>query len=516
MATNYQNIFEKDYQELQKRYDKKDEEYKMLKYEYQLLQSKYNTLQNSIDNHLKQEELKYLDIINEKDKEIERLKSLLNNDGTNSSLPTSQTPINKKKVIPNTRVKTGKRIGGQLGHKQHKLERFNEEEVNENIDVELDRCPNCGGNLEEIGEICKDELSYMFVPIKRRHHYKKYKCCDCHKEVHASIPERLKEENQYGSEINSLALTLTNEGNVPCNKIRKIIKSISHNEIDMSEGYIIKLQKKASKKLQVFKSDLYKELLKQKLLYWDDTVVMIAQNRACLRFYGTEKIAYYAAHMHKDLAGLEEDNILNTLSENTTVMHDHNKVNYNAEFSYKNVECNIHLLRDIEKCRENTCHEWCTKLSNLIKSTMHERRQNIENKVDSFTDDYIRVFDEKFNDIILEGIDENQNKPRGHYFQKEISLINRILEYKANYFMWIYDFEIPTNDNLSERALRGVKTKMKVSGQFQNITYASYYADIKTYTETCYRNGINPTDALIMLMNDNPIKVLDIIKSGNE
>lgn len=45
-----------------------------------------------------------------------------------------------------------------------------------------------------------------------------------------------------------------------------------------------------------------------------------------------KKIAYYVAREHKDLEGIKEDNILNTLSKDTTVMHAHNKVNYNENF----------------------------------------------------------------------------------------------------------------------------------------------------------------------------------------
>ena len=56
-----------------------------------------------------------------------------------------------------------------------------------------------------------------------------------------------------------MALTLGNEGNVSINKIRRIIRGFSHGFIDMSEGYIAKLQKKASQKLEKFKNDLYKE-----------------------------------------------------------------------------------------------------------------------------------------------------------------------------------------------------------------------------------------------------------------
>lgn len=516
MATNYQNFFEKDYQALLKKYDSKSEEYRQLKYEYQLLQAKYktkekqlNTKINHIENSVKE---KYIKIIDEKDKEIARLKALLKSDGTNAGIPTSQTPINKKKIIPNTRIKSNKSKGGQLGHKKHKLEKFKNEEINDNIEYALEECPCCHDQLEKIGEICKDELSYRFVTIKRRHHFIKYRCLHCNKEVHQNIPCRLKEENQYGSEIQSVALSLANEGNVSMNKIRHIIQGFSHGEIDMSEGYIAKLQKKAAQKLETFKTDLYRQILKEKLLYWDDTVIMINAKRGCLRFYGNEKIAYYTAYSHKNEKGILEDNILNTLSNNTVVMHDHNKINY--KYSYQNIECNIHLLRDIAKCKMNTCHDWCDEFKNLIQKAMHDRKLALNKKEESFDEEYIRVFDEKFNDILLNAIEENKTKTKTHYDNEEKALINRILEYKSNYFLWMQDFTLPYDDNLSERALRGTKSKMKIAGQFQNEQNAKYYADIKTYIETCYRNNINPTDALIRLMEDNPYTIAEIFSKG--
>ena len=111
---------------------------------------------------------------------------------------------------------------------------------------------------------------------------------------------------------------------------------------------------------------------------------------------------------------------------------------------------------------------------------------------------------------MYEAIEENLNKPKTHYDSKERALTNRILEYKSNYFLWMHDFSLPTDNNMSERALRGTKSKMKIAGQFQNEQTAKYYADIKTYIETCYRNGINPTDALIRLMEDNPYTVEEV------
>lgn len=54
MGTNYQNVFNRDYQKLLNKYDKKSEEYKQLKYEYQLLQSKYNTKEKQLNIAIQQ------------------------------------------------------------------------------------------------------------------------------------------------------------------------------------------------------------------------------------------------------------------------------------------------------------------------------------------------------------------------------------------------------------------------------------------------------------------------------
>ena len=136
-----------------------------------------------------------------------------------------------------------------------------------------------------------------------------------------------------------------------------------------------------------------------------------------------------------------------------------------------------------------------------MQTIINNKKSYIEKGYDSFDDTYVNNFNQKYDEILLEGLEEIRTKPKGHYSQAENALILRILEYKDNYFIWMYDFSLPSDDNLSERALRTAKSKMKVSGQFQNINYARYYADIKTYIETCYRNGINPTSALIDLMN---------------
>ena len=72
------------------------------------------------------------------------------------------------------------------------------------------------------------------------------------------------------------------------------------------------------------------------------------------------------------------------------------------------------------------------------------------------------------------------------------------------------DFSLPTTNNLSERGLRGAKSHMKISGQFESVEAADDYALICTYIETCRRKGRNEIMALMRLCEGNPYTVKEL------
>ena len=444
------------------------------------------------------------------EEEILRLNSIANNDGTNSGLPTSQMPIDKKKVIPNSRVKTGKKKGGQLGHKKYALTPLSDDEIDETVDHTLESCPKCGGDLKYIGERYKDVIDYKVTVIKTRHIFYEYECLICGKTVHSPIPLDIKEPVQYGSEIQALSLALINQGFVSINRTAQIIAGLMHDQITLSQGYICKLQKRASGLLKQFVSEVRMAVIRLKLLYWDDTVIFINTARACMRFYGNEKLALYKAHEAKDRTGIDEDSILAALSPDTIVMHDHNTINYNDDFQFQNIECNEHLSRDLQSLIDDSGHSWCTALKKLIQEAEHERKQLIENGYISFDDEYIQEFNKQL-DELLEKADQEYLTSSNRYFETdERRLIARLKKYRGNYFMWLSDFSLPTTNNLSERSLRFTKTKQKVSGQFVSQKYSEYFADIRTYIETCYRNGVNCFKALSRLTAGNPYTLAEL------
>lgn len=506
---------------------------KKIKRDYQNLSLEHARMINQQESIIKKEveirtkeyktELKNKDkIIEDKDKQIEALKeklakmqSQLDNDSTNSGLPTSKTMIGKKKYIPNTREKTDKNKGGQKGHNKHKLIPFSEEETTEIIEIIPTECNKCHSkNLEKLEtSVDKQELDYEVILIKRNNKFINYRCKDCKNEFHVNIPNDLKEEIQYGKTVQSLAICLTNEIYTPFNKTVKLVNGITDGEITMSEGYVTKLQKRAASYLEEFIKELKEYIPKQEVYGWDDGVVTINQRDGVIRTYCTDNVALFIGHEKKNKDGLDEDGILMNTGRKTVIMHDHLIHNYNDKYNFENVECMIHLIRRLKKKHQETNHEWCNDLIKLMSKTNDDRNNLLNQEKDSFSREYLKKLDKEYDEIISKGEKENSNKQQLNYFEKEEkSFIEDLKKYKKNYLLWAYNFQLPSTNNASERNIRPIKSKMKISGQFQNINYLKYYATIRSYIETCKKNSINIINACECLMYGNPYTLKEILE----
>ena len=339
-----------------------------------------------------------------------------------------------------------------------------------------------------------------------------YRCNDCGSVIRSDIPPSLKEQHQYGSSLKAILLSLTNTANAAMNKAAMFLAGITGGRLTPCEGYIAKLQRKAAEGLMQFRSDLKHVLVTRKIIYWDDTVIFILTKRACFRFYGDERIAYYTAHEHKDLKSIEEDNVLSILTDDITVMHDHNSINYNEMFCFVNIECIQHLERDLQKNADDTGHVWSLEVKKLISITIKKRKEAIDRGEKSFDKDFIADFNRRLDECLEKGWKENKAEPDTYGADDEKALLNRIKKYRDNYFRWVVDFGLPTTNNLSERSLRGIKSRMKISGQFESVEAADNHAVIRSYIETCRRNGINEIVALQRLCEGHPYTVEEIFR----
>lgn len=511
----------RDYERLSGVYTKQND--RILSYQEQIVSLRNSN--KSLEKALAREKECHKEDIAQKDAVIQalmnkvaHLETVANRNGTNTGTPTSQTPINHQKVIPNSRRGSGRKKGGQPGHKKHTMEAFEDAEVDEivlhELDIESESCKICGSDLAFTGYYdVKDEFDVVIKTVKRRHKYALYACRQCGMVTRIQVEKHLKQQNQYGSNVQALALSLMVTGNMAMNKVCMTLSGMTGGEIHPCEGYICKLYRRAACFLAVFMIDLKRYMIQRALLYWDDTVVMILTQRACIRFYGDEQISYYTAHEAKDLEGIIEDNVLDLLTDETTVMHDHNTINYNKRFYFKNIECIQHLERDLQKSADdNPDHTWAKDMKETISAWTKKRKDYMEQGKERFEKEEEDKFHARIKKLMQTGHKERAKSTNPTTVPSEQTLLKRLEDYYDNFFGWISDFRLPTTNNLSERGLRSIKSHMKISGQFESEAAAKNYATVKTYVETCRKNGINEMMALSRLCSGNPYTVDEIFK----
>ena len=81
-----------------------------------------------------------------------------------------------------------------------------------------------------------------------------------------------------------------------------------------------------------------------------------------------------------------------------------------------------------------------------------------------------------------------------------------MIEYCENHLLFIKKFFVPFSNNRAEADLRGIKIKQK-TGKFRSVEGANIYAVIKSCLSTYTKNNINLGQAIVSLLNDNPILI---------
>ena len=131
-----------------------------------------------------------------------------------------------------------------------------------------------------------------------------------------------------------------------------------------------------------------------------------------------------------------------------------------------------------------------------------------------FGDEETCRFEARLKELVDEGANAYEADGEHYYHNDEKNAIAKLKDYKDNYFAWVYDFDLPTTNNESERSLRLTKSKQKISGQFGDVRNAKDFAAVRTYVETCRRNGKDPYEALVRLMDDKPYTVEELLQDA--
>jgi hypothetical protein len=101
--------------------------------------------------------------------------------------------------------------------------------------------------------------------------------------------------------------------------------------------------------------------------------------------------------------------------------------------------------------------------------------------------DYLQPIQQR--KLLEERMDELLNQTLDAQHGKLITFKNRIVEYQRSLFRFLYSFDVPTDNNASERAVRTFKIKQKISGLFRSFDGARDFAIIRSLIDTAIKNN---------------------------
>jgi len=269
----------------------------------------------------------------------ERMKRTLNNDSSNSSTPPSKDQPGKAPNTFNGRKPTKKKQGAQPGHKGSGLSKAN---VEQNIREGLFK-----HRIEEIGTPGRNYITRYRLDLDVKTVATEIRIyADDDGKFH--VPDVLKAEVSYGSNIKAIAAFLYSEGVVANDRICTFINSLSGDRLSLSTGSVYGFCQKFAESCFSACSIIDQELLNSHEVCTDATPVKTNGKQTYIRNFSTEKVVRYCSCEKKDLDTLGGLKILNEFAGALT--HDHETALYH--FGSRHGECNVHLGRYLLKNTE--------------------------------------------------------------------------------------------------------------------------------------------------------------------
>lgn len=430
--------------------------------------------------------------IRKRDKKIEELETKLSKyetpdkNSTNSSTPPSKEKM-KDEVVRRTsslRKPSGRKPGGQPGHEGHVKEWFAQPDETE--DHMSRYCKECGCDLSDV----EPELDYItqevdlpvIGPVITEHrHYMKRCACGCCNKSYA--PRKRGSQVTFGKRIKAIVTYLNIVQCLPYERLQTLMREMF--SVEMSQGTVNNIVREALKKSKPAIRLLEDMLRKSRVVGFDES--------GC---YNNKKLdwAWIAQTVYITLCFRATGRAAKVLEErfgdslkNMVAVTDRHSAYFAINFLNHQV-CLAHLLRELEYLSQlDKEQQWSAQVQTLLREAIHERNTRPE-------------------DIIckepwLERLDKLLEKNLTQLKEDFERLRKGLVKARDYIFNFLEDPLIPSDNNSSERGIRKLKVKQKISGTFRSDAGADAFFAIHSIADTAWKNNQSQLNAIATILS---------------
>ena len=431
-------------------------------------------------------------------------------DSHNSSKPPSSDGYGKKPAPKSLRKSSGKKQGGQTGHKGSSLKISQDpDQIVQHYPACCQGCPHAGGCKTRV---CEGRYEIDLI-VKRSVTLHQQMECQCHMRSNETIkgefPSGITGTKQYGPHVTAFVTALHTVGMMSMDRVKQFMEGVVG--IRMSTGT---LKNKLFCLRETIKPAVKWICGKVKclpLLHCDETGWRVEGSLHWLHCCCDQNWTYHFVHKNRGKKAMEE---MGVLPEYTGILETDC---WSAYFQYTDAShalCNAHLARELVYAAENLGQLWAEELKSLLFEIHQERKIRKSAGETAFTPTQLAEYYARYDAIVQEGLTHNplpKKEPgkRGRTPKGKIrALLERLEKHKDDFLHFVRNWSVPFTNNEAERAIRFSKVKQKVSGCFRTEDGAQEYAEIMSYILTARKHGLAFFEAILSALNGHALNLV--------
>jgi transposase len=428
------------------------------------------------------------------------LRRQLAKNSDNSGKPPSSEGLKKKPPAPRSlRGKSGKKSGGQVGHRGDTLRQTTTPDIV--LKHEAERCGTCQSALTAAMATVVEKRQVFDLPEPRlevtEHQATSYCCAHCQSVTRAAFPEGVNAHVQYGPRLRAAAIYYNAQQLIPEDRVCQTLRDL-HGAVSLCAASVTTWVNGAAQAMSGVVRHILARLSHGGVRHLDETGFRVAGKLHWLHSVSDLAFTHYRVSARRG--------DVPTCLSGGTIVHDHFK-SYYAHMGAVDAHalCGAHHLRELKAIEEIEKEPWAKAMADLLVDANRLKREAQERGEAGLPAAVLQSVIAEYQAIIANGLAFHESLPpltkrpgaRGRRAKRPgHNLLVRLRDYQDDALRFIADFAIPFTNNQAEQDLRMMKVRMKISGAFRTLDGAQTFAAIRSVISTARKHGLNILDAL--------------------
>jgi len=435
--------------------------------------------------------------------EVAELRRQLGQNSQNSSRPPSSDSPFVKPAPRSLRRRSGRKPGGQPGHPGSTLPLV--DNPNERKRHEPGPCTGCGADLSGAPEVGAERRQVFDLPpiqVRVTEHQLIARRCRCATTTCGIAPQGVTGPVQYGPRITAIILYLYVGQFLSKKRTAAALAELFDTPI--SDATVATIARRSAGDLDGFLTEIGDRIAEAEVAGFDETGLRVAGKLHGVHCARTDRYTLITCHPRRGRDGINAAGVLGRFGG--VAVHDA-WAPYDTYLDVEHQLCCAHALRELTAVTETapTDADWCwaTQAANALIDLQKLVVEAITTDAERLDPDMLDKHTRLYRSAVQIGITTTAARTTT-VMRKHNALARRLRDRRDDYLRFTSDWRIPPDNNGSERDIRMIKLRQKISGCLRTLTGAEQFCAIRSYLSTAAKHGQNLFDTLVMLAEGRP------------